>query len=198
MLAARFLMIAIALSFAGVAYAQTQPVFQSGMITRGHPVQWANPGGAMDAGGALNGHLLGLGIVPNPSNPLPPFGINDLNISNPAGYHQLQMSANTFGGGGELTYDAIAGSSNDPLLIQSGNVLVLNSTSRQLTLSNLPQTVAGDVPVCVNYVTGQLYQASPSDQYVLLTDDTNDNYLTDDAEANYLAAFIPAGSCVQQ
>lgn len=180
------------------ALAQSYPVHQAGHATRGHMAMWMNNGLLGDAGGALNGQIQALGIVPLPLNPLPPFCINDSFVSNPAGFHEVCITANAFGGGGELTYGPISGASNAPFTMQSANVLAITSGAQQVAFSNLPPTAAGDVPVCINSVTGQLYQASASEQDIPLTDDTGSYYLTDDSGSNYLVSIIPGGSCAQQ
>ncbi len=189
----------VAIGLAGSAYAQSHPVYQTGMPTRGHLTQWSNNGQIQDAGGALNGHLQSIGIVPAPLGPLPPFCINDAPTSNPGGYNQLCVSAaDVFGDGGQLTYSPIAGAVNNPFTVQSGNVLALNSNIQQIDFQNLPATVSGDVPVCINPATGQLFQAPSTTQTILLMDDTETYLLMDDTETYILTASLPAGKCVQQ
>jgi hypothetical protein len=196
----RTLIAAVVLIFSGAAaYAQNQPVHQTGVTTRGHLTMWSNPGQLGDAGGALNGHLLNLGITPDPLSTLPPFGLNDAPISNPGGYHQLTIEANDgFGDGGQLAYGAISGAPNLPLTIQSGSALALNSNIQQIAFQNLPPTVAGDVPVCVIPATGQLVAAPSTNQTILLTDDSGAHLLTDDTGTFILTATQLAGQCIQQ
>lgn len=195
----RTLIAAIVLVF-GATSGYAQAVHQTGTVTRGHIPSWANPGLLQDGGGALNGHLQSLGIVPAPLTPDPPFCINDTLISSLTGYHQLCFSGDdAFGDGGGLTYAAIGGAANDPLTLQSANILALNSNIQQIDLQNLPATVAGDVRVCVNPATGQMFQASATTTTVnlFLTDDTGTHFLTDDTGANFLTVnyTIPAGQC---
>jgi hypothetical protein len=182
------------------SFAQThsQRVMQTGMVTRGHMVMWDQNGKARDAGPALAGLLNNLGIVPLSTNPNAPFCINDTFVSNPSGYHEFCVAPNAFGGGGEISYAAYGGAQPLPFRFQTDAALAFNSGSGSVQVVNLPQTVAGDVPVCINSATGQLYQASATDRYIPLTDDSSTHYLTDDGGTNYLAAFIPAGSCRQQ
>lgn len=186
------------LLFLGEASAQNRPVYQTGTPSRGHAAMWSNSGLIQDAGGALNGHLLSAGIVPlNPT--FPPFCVNDALISSPGGYHQLCISsADAFGDGGQLTYGSIGGAPNDPLTIQSGNILAMTSGVQQVVLQNLPQTVAGDVPVCINAATGQLFQAPTQNAIVLLTDDSGQHLLTDDTGTYLLTATLVADQCLQQ
>jgi hypothetical protein len=179
-------------------HAQNYPVYQVGQPTRGHLGMFMANGRLGDAGGALNGQLAALGIIPLPTNQLPPFCINDRPISNPAGYHQICVSADAFGGGGELTYGPIGGAANDPFTMNSGNVLALTSQAQVIELENLPQTVAGNVPVCIDPVTGQLYEGSITAQSVILTDDSGTNLLTDDSGTYLLTATVPAEACLQQ
>jgi hypothetical protein len=178
------------------AHAQSPAVHQTGQVTRGHLSSWANPGLIQDGGGALNGNLQSLGIVPVPLSPIPPFCINDALISSFSGYHQLCIDADDgFGDGGLLLYGPIGGATNDPLTLQSGNVLALNSNIQQIVMLNLPATVAGDVRVCVNPATGQLYQASAMPTDVLLTDENNGAILTDENNGALLVFTISAGQC---
>lgn len=197
----RTLIAAVVLIFSGAAaYAQNQPVHQTGVTTRGHMTMWTNPGQLGDAGGALNGHLHSLGIIPEPLSPIPPFGINDAPISNPGGYDSLTIAADdAFGDGGQLTYSAISGAPIKSLTFQSSNVLALNSNIQQIVFQNLPPTVTGDVPVCIVPGTGQLVIAPSIDQTILLTDDSGATLLTDDTGTFLLTATQLAGQCsIQQ
>jgi hypothetical protein len=159
---------------------------------------WANPGLLQDAGGALNGHMMNLGITPEQLTPVPPFGINDAPISNPGGYHSLTAAANdSFGGGAQLTYSAIAGAPINPLMIQSSNVLALSSNIQQVAFQNLPPTVTGDVPVCINPASGQMFMAPTANETILLTDDSGAHLLMDDTGTFILTATLAVGQCLQ-
>lgn len=109
--------------FALPAQAQ-QGVQPSGSFTPGHTVQVLNPSGTAigDAGGSAGSALPGqnylteLGIT----NAGAPLCINDALTNNPAGYHQMCLGANAFGGG-VLSYNAVGGATELPLqLIVNG------------------------------------------------------------------------------
>lgn len=192
------ILVAACLVYAPTVRAQSYPVYQTGTTSRGHMTMWTDNAHVGDAGGALNGKIHGLGVTPlHPNQPVAPFCINDTFISNPAGYHEICVRSDALDGGGELTYTAF-GAANNPFTMQSSNKLVVTSGNQQVAMQNLPQTVAGDVPVCISPATGQLFQASSVDRTILLTDDANSKYLTDNSGSTYLTATIPAGSCIQQ
>jgi hypothetical protein len=188
----------VLLTHAAWAQTHSQRVMQTGIVTRGHPLMWDQNGKARDAGPALAGSLNNIGITPLSTNPNAPFCINDTFVSNSSGYHEFCVAPNAFGGGGEISYAAYGGAQPVPFRFQTDAALSFLSATGSVQVINLPQTVPGDVPVCINSGTGQLYQAAATDQYIPLTDDTSTHYLTDESGTYFLAAFIPAGSCKQQ
>lgn len=92
-----------------VAAAQT-PVYQTGIVTNGHPVGWASNRFVADL------ETLGGYSQLTITNPLPTFCINDSITANP--YHQLCLGANnTAGTGGTATYNAFGGAASLPFII---------------------------------------------------------------------------------
>lgn len=178
---------ALLFCFIGVAaHAQNYPVYQAGHPSRGHMGLLMNNGLLGDAGSALSGQIQTLGIIPSEVNPLPPFCINDAPISNPGGFHEVCIDADAFGGGGTLTYASLGGALIKPFTLQSANILAMTSGVQQIALTTLPPTSPGDVPVCINPTTGQLFQGSPQAGPVVLTDDDGSHALTDDTGSNFL------------
>lgn len=105
------LILAAFLLFPAAARAQhnNMPVFQTGLISRGHAACWTVNGVAQDCGGAASGTMTELGIT----NTGAPFCINDALISNPGGYHQFCLGANALGGG-LISFNAYGGAAPLP------------------------------------------------------------------------------------
>jgi hypothetical protein len=143
--------------FALPAQAQ-QGVQPSGSFTPGHTVQVLNPSGTAigDAGGAAGSALPGqdylteLGIT----NTGAPLCINDALTNNPAGYHQLCLGANAFGGG-VLSYNAVGGATELPLqLIVNGVTTTLPQSGSCIGCGTMAAQNADAVAITGGSITG--------------------------------------------
>jgi hypothetical protein len=131
------------------AFAQHTPVFQSGLINRGHGSYWITNGVIADAGPASAGNLAELGIT----NTGTPFCINDVLPSGP--YHQLCEGALALGGG-LVSYQAYNGAAQLPLTVSASGPLILSSQINNIQAKNLPTNIAGSGQLCVSPATGLL------------------------------------------
>ena len=143
--------------FALPAQAQ-QGVQPSGSFTPGHTVQVLNPSGTAigDAGGSAGSALPGqnylteLGIT----NTGAPLCINDALTNNPAGYHQLCLGANAFGGG-VLSYNAVGGATELPLqLIVNGVTTTLPQSGSCIGCGTMAAQNADAVAISGGTITG--------------------------------------------
>jgi hypothetical protein len=100
----RFLLTLALLFLPALAWAQNQPVYQTGSVTRGHVAGWETAGvvGDLEAGGGLTQLTL--------TNTGTPLCINDALVSSPSGYHQICFGANALGGA-LISYQAYGGAS---------------------------------------------------------------------------------------
>ena len=124
-------LVALLIVFLGAAAAraqtQNQPVYQSGLVTPGHPVQWLQNGVVGDAGGAAGGTVPGVGYLTELgiTNTGTPFCINDALITSQNGYHQFCLgSLATIGGatGAFLTYNAYGGAAPQSIYLNLNGV----------------------------------------------------------------------------
>ena len=97
--------------------------------------------------------------------------------------------------GATMSYAAYGGAQPLPFKLQADGSIALASGAGVVEIANLPQTTAGDVAVCIDPATGQLYQASATTQTFLIVDDAHSVYLTDDDHTHYLATTVLAGRC---
>jgi hypothetical protein len=131
------------------AFAQNTPVYQSGLINRGHGSYWITNGVVGDAGPASAGNLTELGIT----NTGTPFCVNDALATGP--YHQLCIGALALGGG-LLNYGANNGAGQLPFTVSASGPLVLSSQINNIQAKNLPTNIAGSGQLCISPTTGVL------------------------------------------
>jgi hypothetical protein len=148
------------------------------------------------SGNPATGGITDLNVTNNTG--IAPLCLNDAPTTTSGGWHQTCLGSNVSGQGGSLKYVPKGGATALPYTIEPTGALVLNSGSQQIVLKNLPRTIAGDVPVCVNTATGQLYQGTGVVSVSLLTDDNDTHLLTDDNDTHLLTTDGAVPQCVTQ